>query len=893
MLCFLKDAESKSCKDEIVRNWLREIRSLAYRIEDLVETYAVQVAAKKSPGRRGFRKFLKRSAGIFGELRSLHKIGNEIENVKDEISSITASFQRYDIKAIGGDGESSSSQNEQYQQWVRQTYAHEVEDHFVGMENDIAKLVSVVTDDHKNHRIISIWGMGGLGKTTLARKVYKHKDVQRYFERFAWVCVTQQAQIKAILQDLLMQLLPEKKDDVRFMEGRELVQQLYQVQMESKCLIVLDDIWKVDDWKSILAAFPVATGDIKVLFTTRNRKVAEIGFLYELKCLSETEGWELLQKIAFSSGTTDFETVPSFKDIGRELVSKCGGLPLAISVLGGILKHKDSLADWEIVNRHIGLYLHNMEDNGETDGGSVGRVLSLSYDELPYHLKLCFLYLGCFKEDEEIRADHLYLLWMAEGFVLSKHRTNGETLLDVAKRYLNELGQRSMVQLKVDEFSLNKRFHSCRLHDIMRDLCLEKGREEEFVKIINPKEVNQSMVNTDDVAHRLVIHIDLEENSISSIALENWQQTRSLLCLSTVSGYSENEMIWPRHVAMQKLKLLRVLKFEGFNFQGQTFPVEFQDLIHLRILSFKYCKLHELPSSVAELPLLHTLNLEVKYEIKIPDVLWRMKRLRHLYFSFKHCTDVGKLRLHGLRELETLWALQGEVDEIADLSELINLRALYAIVKDDYNLYALLYSINMNGQNLHEINLSIDHCDFISTEEGYDLLLKVLTCKNLHRLYFDAKLVEFPNYENGFLQGLAMLRLSGNNMEEDPMEALGQLPQLRSLVLGRDAYMGECMICHERGFPQLRSLIFNRQPNLEYWRVDEGSMPKLSHLEIWDCDSLFMVPHGLIFVKGLKEIKFGGMPYEFCDRVTMEDGQEGDDYYKIKHVPSISVLYPR
>lgn len=301
MLCFLKDADARNCKDETIHNWLREIRSLTYRIEDLVETFAIEVASRRSSGRRGIKKILKRVSGTFSEMKSLHNLGPEIAKVKSDIINLTTSLQRYDVRAIG-EGESSGAANEDrlYQQWIRQTYAHEVEEYFVGMEDDVAQLVSLVIDDDLHHRVISVWGMGGLGKTTLARKVYKHIDVQRGFERFAWVCVTQEVQIKVLLQDLLMQLLPEKKEEVKFMGHRELVQQLHQVQIEKKCLVVLDDIWKVDDWESLRAAFPVVEGDIKVLLTTRNRKVAKIGCLYELKCLNEMEGWELLQKIAFS-----------------------------------------------------------------------------------------------------------------------------------------------------------------------------------------------------------------------------------------------------------------------------------------------------------------------------------------------------------------------------------------------------------------------------------------------------------------------------------------------------------------------------------------------------------------------------------------------------------------
>nr|XP_027120884.1 putative disease resistance protein At1g50180 [Coffea arabica] len=275
MLCFLKDADARNCKDETIH---------------LVETFAIEVASRKSSGHRGVKKVLKRVSGTFAEIRSLHNIGVEITKVKSDLSSLTASLQMYDVRAIG-EAESSSAANDdrKFQQWIRQTYAHEVEDYFVGMEDDIANLVSL--------------------------------------------------------------------EDVKFMGHRQLVQQLHQVQIEKKCLVVLDDIWKVDDWKSLLAAFPVVERDIKVLLTTRNRNVAKKGCLYELKCLNEMEGWELLQKDRFCKKASrdisiidgkrmiyhegkDLKIERNLQDVGIEMVSKCGGLPLAITVLGGILKTK-------------------------------------------------------------------------------------------------------------------------------------------------------------------------------------------------------------------------------------------------------------------------------------------------------------------------------------------------------------------------------------------------------------------------------------------------------------------------------------------------------------------------------------------------------------------------
>ncbi|KAL3507520.1 hypothetical protein ACH5RR_032902 [Cinchona calisaya] len=907
MQCFLRDAETRHCEDESVRNWLREIRSLAYRIEDAVETFAIKVASKRSSSRRGHgKKVLNRYLCLLGESRSLHNRGLEISKVKTDINNLTTSLQRYGIKAITESGESSSTarnQNQQYSRWwIQQTYPYEVEEYFVGMQEDIKQLVSHVVDDDKRYRVISIWGMGGLGKTTLARKIYKHMDVQRCFQHFAWACVTQQGQIRSIIQDVFLQLNPEKQEEVKCMGDRELVQQLYEFQKGKKCLIVLDNVWKLEEWKSLVASFNAAQGLTKILLTTRNRKVAEIGFTYELKCLNEEESWELLQKIAFSrKNAEDFKMEPNLRNVGIEIVHKCGGLPLAISVLGGILKEKkDSLTEWQIVNKYIGSYLSKGEDDAK--GGAVARILSLSYNDLPYHLKPCFLYMSSFREYEDIEAEQLYLLWMAEGMVLSQHRRSGETLMEIAEGYLDELVQRSMVQVQMLELPIAgaRRFVSCRLHDMMRDLCLQKGREEEFIRVVDFRGRKMPFVDsllfTNINAYRLVIHIDEKVEGVadSIFGQEDYLYVRSLLCINEKSRFWEKVITWPQVVHMRDFKLLRVLKFEGFDFCRQRLPVELRKLIHLRLLSLKCCKLDELPSSTAFLPSLETLDLQVNNGIKVPNIFWKMKRLRHLYLNDQCWTETrtGKLQLHGLSELETLVGLDSNMYEISDLSELTNLRYLTVRVVNNESLQATINHISLNGQKLWETILHIRGCYFGSSKAGTALFRRLLTCGNLHHLFLDARVIKFPEYEHQFLQSLVQLILIDNKIEEDPMKTLGKLPQLRILLLESNAYIGNQLTCHQFGFPKLIALRLLRLPNLEFWRVYKGAMPNLCGLQIQHCRRLIMIPDGLRFIVGLKDLEIHGMPLKFCDRVRLVDGREGMDFDKIRHVPSVSIGYP-
>ncbi|KAL3507744.1 hypothetical protein ACH5RR_033126 [Cinchona calisaya] len=302
MQCFLKDADRRQLKEETVRNYVREIRRLAYRTENVLDEFAIEVESRREG--RGIGKAIKRSACILCEGRALHKVGSEIANIKANINSLTTSLQNSGVIEMSIEGQSSSNAMilEQNQQRLRQTYPHQVEEYFVGMKDDISQLVSFITDEEtRSHRVISIYGMGGLGKTTLSRKIYNHVDVQRAFIAFAWFSVTQQYNTRSALRNVLKQLLPEqRKDSVERMEERELVVELYKFQKETKCLVVLDDLWEIEDWKCLSPAFPFAEANSKILITTRNQKLAEVEFPYALKFLNEDEGWELLQKRAFA-----------------------------------------------------------------------------------------------------------------------------------------------------------------------------------------------------------------------------------------------------------------------------------------------------------------------------------------------------------------------------------------------------------------------------------------------------------------------------------------------------------------------------------------------------------------------------------------------------------------
>ncbi|KAH6763744.1 hypothetical protein C2S51_014993 [Perilla frutescens var. frutescens] len=587
----LMDADSKRSSDSrSLQNCIDELRELALKAEDVLETYAVEVESKKEG--KTLKKKLQRVVGILCECYTVHQVGNEIGDIRSRLATLTDKLQ-----SING-GEASSI-HEERQRLLRLSFAHDNEPNFVGMEKDIEDLVSMVKDDEPTHRVFSICGMGGLGKTTLAKKIYNHQDVRRCFENArVWVCLTQQFQAETIFRDIFKQL--DSKANPDNMAQTELVREIYNAMEQKKFLIVIDDIWENDHWSILKKAFPL---NCKILLTTRRENVAyEDRHLHKLDFLSEDEGWELLRKIALPM-TADIDASPvlegrskSFEDKGRQIVHKCGRLPLAISVIGGILRQKQQMpAEWEKVSSNIDSYLRHGEGIGNDT--QVKLVLDLSYDALPYYLKPCFLYLARYPGDHEIDTEELYLVWMGEGLISLEDKGNNESLRDLAERYLSELAFRNMVQVKKGDIETpHNKFESCRLHDLMRDLCSSKAEEEKFIKRIDisgpahhiPSSIGASI-------HRVAINLFGGADAVINLAEGVMQEVKDLRSFLLVGKSSSIRIA--NNVKFENAKHLRVLVFHGFKFEGGRLP----NIINLTNLRILFAKIKEDMDSLSKI----------------------------------------------------------------------------------------------------------------------------------------------------------------------------------------------------------------------------------------------------------------------------------------------------
>ncbi|CAD5333845.1 unnamed protein product [Arabidopsis thaliana] len=824
----LKDADAKKHGSDRVRNFLEDVKDLVFDAEDIIESYVLNKLRGEG---KGVKKHVRRLACF---LTDRHKVASDIKGITKRISEVIGEMQSFGIQQIIDGGRSLSLQERQRE--IRQTYPDSSESDLVGVEQSVTELVGHLVENDV-HQVVSIAGMGGIGKTTLAR------------------------------QRILQELQPHD-DEILQMDEYTIQGKLFQLLETGRYLVVLDDVWKKEDWDRIKAVFPRKRG-WKMLLTSRNEGVGihadPTCVTFRARILSPEESWKLCERIVFPRrDETEVRLDEEMEAMGKEMVTHCGGLPLAVKVLGGLLANKHTVPEWKRVSDNIGSQIVGGSWLDDNSLNSVNRILSLSYEDLPTHLKHRFLYLAHFPEDSKIYTQDLFNYWAAEGIY------DGSTIQDSGEYYLEELVRRNLVI--ADNRYLSLEFKYCQMHDMMREVCLSKAKEENFLQIIkDPTCTSTINAQSPSRSRRFSIH---SGKAFHILGHRNNPKVRSLI----VSRFEED--FWIRSASVfHNLTLLRVLDLSWVKFEGGKLPCSIGGLIHLRYLSLYRAGVSHLPSTMRNLKLLLCLDLRVdsKQPIHLPNVLKEMLELRYLSIPVK-MDDKTKWELGDLVNLEYLFGFSTQHTSVTDLLRMTKLRHLTVSLSERCNFETLSSSLR-ELRNLETLNFF-----FLPETYKVDYMGEFVLDHFIHlkELGLAGPMSKIPD-QHQFPPHLTHIHLFNCRMEEDPMPILEKLLHLKSVQLAVEAFVGRRMVCSKGGFTQLCALDISKESELEEWIVEEGSMPCLRTLTIHDCEKLKELPDGLKYITSLKELKIEGMKREWKEKLV----PGGEDYYKVQHIPDV------
>ncbi|KAI9186122.1 hypothetical protein LWI28_013944 [Acer negundo] len=302
MQCYIASAEAKQNDDPIVRKWLNDVTKIAYDVEDVIDKFILQVHQKIM------------SAGCFPSMSccikcrekvNLRDLGKDIEGLKKRINDLPRIRELYKLESSSNNGEGNSSNSLARLSQLRRTTSFSIEEKVVGHEDGTTQLLAKLFDPDRRRFVVSIYGMGGLGKTTLARKLYHHLHVKRKFDCHAWVCVSQDYNTNDLIRIIRsFGFTTVKTEELPHMGNEDLERYLHESLQEHSYLFVIDDIWKKEAWESIKRAFPAhCNNGSRVVITTRSKEVAESlderTYVHQLRFLTFDESWQLFCEKAF------------------------------------------------------------------------------------------------------------------------------------------------------------------------------------------------------------------------------------------------------------------------------------------------------------------------------------------------------------------------------------------------------------------------------------------------------------------------------------------------------------------------------------------------------------------------------------------------------------------
>ncbi|XP_035838374.1 putative disease resistance RPP13-like protein 1 [Helianthus annuus] len=657
----LTDASQKEVTHKSVKEWLNALQHLAYDIDDVLDDVATEAMRREltlqqepAASTSMVRKLIPSCCTNFS---LTHRLSPKLDSINRDLENLEKRKTDLGLLKIDEKPKNTSRRNETSLPDGSSVIGREVE-----KEKLLNKLLGDDGSSKENFSIVPIVGMGGVGKTTLARILYNHTKVQSHFELHVWICVSDDFDVFKISKTMFQDVSNENKN---FENLNQLHMALTNQLKNKRFLLVLDDVWheNENDWENLVRPFHSCAPGSRIIMTTRKVELLKnlhFGHLDSLKSLSHEDALSLFALHAL--GVENFNSHTTLKPHGEGIVKKCAGLPLALKAIGRLLGTRTNVEDWEdVLNSEI----WNLENSDK-----IVPALRLSYHDLSADLKQLFAYCSLFPKDYLFDKEELVLLWMAEGFLSPSNATKSPERL--GQEYFEILLSRSFFQHAPNDKSLFI------MHDLMNDLAMLVA-EEFFLRFDN-----HTKIGTDDLAKYRHMSFS-REKYVGYHKFEAFKGAKSLRTLLAVS--IDVDQIWGNFFLSNKilvdllpsLTLLRVLSLSRFRIT--EVPEFIGGLKHLRYLNLSRTRIKALPENIGNLYNLQTLIVfGCKSLTKLPESFSKLKKLLH--FDTRDTPLLEKLPfgIGELGSLQTLTRIIIEGDDGFAINELKGLTNLHGKV---------------------------------------------------------------------------------------------------------------------------------------------------------------------------------------------------------------------
>lgn len=846
-----QDAEDQAMRDASINLWWKRISDVMFNVDDVIDLFMVHSHMRHRSSSYCFM------FSCFAKLLDDHRVATRIRSINIELDDIRRTSEMFTPGILRSPQPQIKSVN------TSQT-APIVEPGLVGaaIRRDVDSIVDeILTRCHnKQPSVLGLEGMGGIGKTTLAQKIYNDQRILGRFQIHIWLCISETYNETELLKQVIRmaggnydkeesnaELLPILRDTIK---GKSV-------------FLVLDNMLQPDVWINLLQSPFYGALIACILVTTRSKEVLQrmhAAYTHYVKRMGEDDGLMLLMKDSFPpSGII-------FKELGRAIVKKCDGLPLAIKVVAGVLSTRRTAAEWKSIR----------DSKWSVQGlpKELGDALYLSYSNLPPQLKQCFRWCALLPPNFVIRRDAVAYWWATEGFVREEHVNS---IYETAEGYYLELIRRNLLQPKPEFIDKGE----STMHDLLRSLGQHLTKDHSlFMNVKNDHSLFMNVENSGALPN-------LRRLGISN-AVEELPALHDHKCLRTLVVFDNKNFKSVHTDILGMLQHIRVLILCGTGIQ--YIPESVGNLVLLKLLDLSFTEIKKLPESTGNLISLEYLRLCGCHELhSLPATLMRLHKISYLELEHTALDHVPK----GIANFQQLYNLRGVFESgsgfrLDELRRLPNIQRLWVeqlekaeprgeLVLKNSSLRELglgcTFGMSTHDRTCYEAN------EIERIQKVFDMLIPSLSLVYIFLVGFPGTM--FPEWIRSepelHMPNLCHMHLC-DCMSCSELPPAGQIPLLQVLKIeGADAVktIGAGLLGRGVGsppvfFPDLVLLLIIRMCNLERWSLDTGNpcdniegnsqhlslMPKLDRLLLLDCPKLEALPPG--FFKNLKRIHIEG-----------------------------------